>query len=112
MNDSNFLAMDKLMEFGLSMGMASQMVNMMNQTMQNIQMPGVSKPVSSQVVEWYVVLDGKAKGPFTVKEVKGLLLDKKISKDTLVWCAGMATWQPVETTVEIQKLILQLPPTL
>ncbi len=112
MDDNNFFAMDRLMEFGLSMGMANQMINMMNQTMQNVQMPETAKPVLPQAVEWYVVLDGKANGPFTEKEMKGLLLDKKISKDTLVWCAGMSAWQPIETTIEIQKLILQLPPML
>lgn len=112
MDDNNFYAMDRLMEFGLSMGMANQMVNMMNQTMQNVQIPETAKPITSKSVEWYVVLDGKANGPFTEEKMKGLLLDKRISKDTLVWCAGMSAWQPVKNTIEIHKLILQLPPNL
>ncbi len=112
MDDSNFFAMDRLMEFGLSMGMANQMVNMMNQNLQNVQIPENARPVLPKAVEWYAVLDGKPNGPFTEKEMKGLLLDKKLSKDTLVWSAGMSAWQPVESTMEIQRLILQLPPTL
>lgn len=112
MNDNSFPTLDRLMEFGLGMGMAQQMVAMMNQTMQTMQIPETAKPVQPKPVEWYVAMDGKASGPYTENEIKGLLLDKKVTKETLVWCAGMSEWQKAENTPNILKLILQLPPAL
>lgn len=112
MNDSNFSTLDRLMEFGLGMGMAQQMVNMMNQTMQTMQLPESSRPLQPKSVEWYIAVDGKASGPYTESEIKSLLLEKKVTKDTMVWCAGMPEWQKAENTPNILKLIAQLPPTL
>lgn len=112
MNDNNFSSLDRLMEFGLGMGMAQQMVNVMNQTMQTMQIPETAKPAQPKPTEWYIALNEKASGPFTENEMKGLLLDKKITKETLVWCAGMPEWQKAEITPNILKLIMQLPPAL
>lgn len=112
MNDNNFSSLDRLMEFGLGMGMAQQMVNVMNQTMQTMQIPETAKPAQPKPTEWYIALNEKASGPFTENEMKGLLLDKKITKETLVWCAGMPEWQKAENTPDILKLIMQLPPAL
>lgn len=112
MNENNFSTLDRLMEFGLGMGMAQQMVNMMNQTMQNMQIPETARPVPPKAVEWYIAVNEKASGPFTETEIKGLLLEKKVTKETLVWCTGMSNWQTAENTPSILKLILQLPPAL
>ena len=112
MNENNFSTLDRLMEFGLGMGMAQQMVNMMNQTMQTMQIPESAKPVQPKSTEWYVAINEKATGPFSENEMKGLLLEKKVTKETLVWCAGMSEWQKAECTPNILKLILQLPPEL
>ena len=112
MNENNFPTLDRLMEFGLGMGMAQQMVNIMNQTMQTMQIPESAKPIQPKTVEWYVAVNEKASGPFSESEMKGLLLEKKVTKETLVWCAGMSEWQTAESTPNILKLILQLPPAL
>lgn len=112
MNDNNFSTLDRLMEFGLGMGMAQQMTQMMNQTMQNMQLPESARPVRPKETEWYVALEGKATGPYTENEIKSLLLEKKVNKDTLVWCASMPEWMKVEDTPQILKLIVQLPPAL
>lgn len=104
--------MDRLMEFGLGMSMAQQMVGLMNQAMLSMQIPESAMPIRSKTIEWYVALNGKACGPYSENEVKALLLEKKVTKTTLVWCVGMKEWQTVESTPDVLKLILQLPPTL
>ncbi len=40
MNDNNFFSVDRLVEFGMGMAMAQQMVNMMNQSMKQMYVPG------------------------------------------------------------------------
>ena len=112
MSENNFSAMDRLMEFGLGMAMAQQMINAMNQTMQTMQIPEAARPVQPKGTEWYVAMDGKPTGPYSENEIKSLLLEKKVTKDSLVWCAGMSTWQTAESTPSILKLFLQLPPAL
>ena len=112
MNDNNFSNLDRLIEFGLGLGMAHQMINVMNQTMQTMQIPETAKPVQPSPVEWYIAVNEKASGPFSENEIKRLLLEKKMNKETLVWFAGMSEWQKAENTPNILKLFLQLPPTL
>lgn len=112
MTEQNFPTLDRLLDFGLSMSMAQQMVNMMNNTMKTMQMPETAKPIQSRVLEWYIVIDNKASGPFSEAEIKRLLLEKKIDKDSLVWCSGMSNWQAIEQTPAILKLFMQLPPAL
>lgn len=112
MNDSNFSVLDRLMEFGLSMGIAQQMISTMNQTMQAMQIPETAKPVPPKLTEWYAAIDGKATGPFSEQEMKNLLLERKVTKESLVWCAGMLDWQTAEHTPGLLKLLLQLPPSL
>ena len=112
MNDNNFSTLDRLMEFGLGMGMAQQMVNMMNQTMQSMRIPNSSQPVPQKETEWFVASQNKATGPYSESEIKSLVLEKRVTKDTLVWCVGMSEWQQVENTPQILRLIVQLPPSL
>ena len=40
MDENSFYSVDRLVEFGLGMAMAQQMVQMMNQTMQSMYVPG------------------------------------------------------------------------
>ena len=112
MNDNNFSALDRLMDFGLCLGMAQQMVKTMNTTMQTMQLPESSKPLQEKPDEWFVAIEGKPQGPFSNNEIKALLLEQKITKDNLVWKCGFANWQKAENTPEILKLLIQLPPSL
>lgn len=112
MSDNDFTSLDRLMEFGIGMGLAQQMVNMMNQSMQNMQIPSTAMPVQPKEPEWYIAVNGEPSGPFLENEFKKMLLEKKVTKDTLVWYVGMPQWQKVENTPSALKLILQLPPAL
>lgn len=106
---NNFDPIEKLIEFGLSMSIAKQMVNAMNDMMQGMQIPGQTVP-QIKTKEWYVAIEGRSVGPLSEEIVKQKMLEKLITKDSLVWCSGMPTWQSVETTPEILKIYLQIPP--
>ena len=109
---NSFDPIERLVEFGLGLGIAKQMVSMMNNTMNDMYIPGQTLPISPSIKEWYIATNGKAHGPYTEVNIKQKLLDKEISKDTLVWCTGMVSWKTAEQTPELLKLYLQLPPSI
>ena len=122
MDNNNFFSIERLIEFGMSMAVAQQMVQTMNQTMQSMYIPGTMNPMtqaqSSQTAPmpqplpqvFYVIVDGNSVGPLSETEVMKLISSKQITKDTYVWKPGMNEWQTVENTPEVLKLVLLAPP--
>ena len=119
MNDNNFYSVDRLVEFGLGMAMAQQMVQMMNQTMQTMYVPGSMQTMpqrpaapSATPMICYVGIDGKQVGPLSQSELAALVANKQINKDTYAWLPGMPTWKPVSEIAEILKIIALAPPPM
>ena len=113
MSDNDFYSMDRLIEFGLGVNIARQMVNCMNQGMQNMHIPGSMQNVQpQQSTIYYVAIEGKQAGPFNESEMMQLVNLKKIDKDTLAWMPGMNAWQPIANVPSILKLIAVTPPPL
>ena len=85
MDDNHFFSIDRLIEFGLGMGMARQMINVMNESMQSMYVPGsiqsMPNPVAQQQI-YYVALEGKPVGPLNDSELSQLISQKKVDKNT------------------------------
>ena len=47
-------------------------------------------PISE--ISFFVVREGKQQGPYTIKELKGMIPSGKFTKGTMVWCHGMKNW--------------------
>ena len=115
MNDNNFYSLDRLVEFGLGLGMAQQMVRTMNESMRQMYVPGSIQSMPNSVTPqqvYYVAIDGKPVGPMSDRELSQLITSKKVDKNTLAWMPGMATWQPIEQVSAILKIIALTPPPL
>lgn len=113
MNDNSFFSVDKLVEFGLGMGIAQQMVGMMNQYMQSMYVPGSTQSLPKLMPEiYYVAIDGQQTGPLNDKELSQMVFQKRINKDTLAWVPGMSSWKPIEQVPAILKVIALTPPSL
>lgn len=113
MNDDSFFSMDRLVEFGLGMAMAQQMVNVMNQSMRSMYVPGSiqSMPQTASSI-YYVALNGQQVGPLNDSEMMQLVTARKVNKDTLCWTPGMPAWQPIEKVPAVLKLIALTPPPI
>ena len=111
--EDNFYSIDRLMEFGLGLGMAQQMVRVMNETMTTMYDPGsintMPKPAPQPT---YVDLDGHPSGPYTEAEIGQLISRGLVNKNTLVWQPGMNSWQPVESVPSVLKIVALTPPPL
>ena len=114
MNNDNFLSLDRLIEFGLGMSMARQMVNVMNESMQNMYVPGSIKTISAtpSPTTIYVAIEGSSIGPLSESEFSQLVTNKTVTKDTLAWMPGMLAWKPIEQIPSILKVIAVVPPPI
>ena len=113
MNEQSFFSIDRLVEFGLGMGLAQQMVGMMNQYMQSMYVPGSIQSMPKPMPQiYYVAIDGRQVGPLNDSELSQLISQKKVTKDTLAWMPGMTGWKSTEQVPAILKLVALTPPPL
>jgi hypothetical protein len=112
-NEKSFYSIDRLVEFGMSMAIAQQMVQSMNHAIGNMHVPGAGNPMqmpSAPERVYYAVLDGKQAGPFSETELARLINGKKVSKETYVWYPGLREWKTAENVPEIVRLVALAPP--
>lgn len=113
MDDNSFYSIDRLVEFGLGIAMARQMVQIMNHTMKQMYIPGsIQSMPNPQLQPLYVVIDGKSVGPLTESDFSKMVNDKKITKDSLAWMPGMLGWKPIEQIPAMLKIIALTPPQI
>ena len=111
MDNQSFFSIDRLVEFGL--GIAQQMVGMMNQYMQQMYIPGSIQSMPKPIANiYYVAIDGNQIEPLGEAELTQLINQKKVTKDTLAWVPGMAAWKPIEQVPAILKIVALTPPPL
>ncbi len=112
MNTENFYSIDRLIEFGMGVGIAQQMVNSMNQVIANTAVPGAMNPMISQTVRsvFHLFLDGKPAGPFNEEEVTRLITEGRVSASSYVWKPGMTNWAKAESVPEFLRIVALCPP--
>ena len=112
MNEEYFFSINRLVEFGLSLAIAQQMVKSMNDTFTRMSVPGVMnsmEPVQRQF--YFAIIDGKQTGPFSEQEISRLISEKKVVKETYLWRPGLNTWEIAEKLPDILRLVaLAQPP--
>jgi hypothetical protein len=112
MNNDNFFSIDRLVEFGLGIGIAQQMVQSMNHALQNTYIPGPMNPMMGgrPSAAFFAMLDGKQAGPFSEDELTRLIAQGQVDKTTYVWKAGMAKWERCENVPDVLRLVALCPP--
>lgn len=113
--DNGLFSVDRLVEFGLGMAMAQQMVQMFNQTISamNTQVPVYGQGTIQQNSPiFYVGIDGKPVGPLHEYDIVQFYQTGKINKESLAWMPGMAQWQRIEEVPAILKVIAMVPPAM
>lgn len=115
MDENSFYSIDRLVEFGLTLGVATQMANSMNASLQAMRIPGARNPMQPNVLAedqplYYVVLDGASMGPLATSELSRLIAEKRVTRETYVWKPGMTDWQLAESVPEVLRLVALTPP--
>ncbi|MBK7754253.1 MAG: DUF4339 domain-containing protein [Flavobacteriales bacterium] len=111
MDEHNFYSIDRLMEFGMGMAIAQQMVKTMNESISNMHVPGSVISGSGQGF-FFAVVEGKQMGPLSEEDVARLIREKKIVNETYMWKPSLSAWMLAEHIPEVVRLAALTPPPL
>lgn len=73
---------------------------------------GMAPPPLPSSPAYHVALDGTAKGPFQAAELRDLVQSGRLTRDTMVWTAGMADWAEAADRPDLAPLFADRPPPL
>lgn len=111
MDDNFFNSIDRLVEFGMGVAVANQMITTMNACIGGMRVPGADNPMTSTRQLYYFVIDGKTQiGPCDETEVSRYIELGKLTPDTLMWRRGLNGWVTAKNLPEINKLFMLYPP--
>jgi membrane protease subunit (stomatin/prohibitin family) len=101
-------AVGNLMGAGIGLGVGLGAGNQMGNVAGNLNTN--TPPPPPTLVEFFVLFNNQQNGPFDINKLKELITNGSISKDTLVWKAGMANWDNAVNQVELKSFFNAVPP--
>ena len=113
MDDNSFNSIDRLVEFGLGVAVANQMIATMNACIGGMRVPGGDNPMTSSRQLYYFVVDGKTQiGPCDETEIAEYIRRGTLLAETLMWRRGLSGWVMARALPEINKLFALNPPPI
>ncbi len=101
------------MGLGMGMAMAQQMGGMMGGGQPAQAAPAAATPPPlPQETKYHVAVNGQQQGPFGTAELQRLASGGQLTRDTLVWTAGMAAWTKAGEVAALASLFAAVPPPL
>jgi membrane protease subunit (stomatin/prohibitin family) len=95
---------------GLGAGMA--IGGQMSEALRGTSAAGGPPPLPGAAAQFYVGLNGAQAGPFDITTLAAKVRAGEITRQSLVWKAGMAGWVAAESVGELQSLFPSVPPPL
>lgn len=105
---------------GIGLAMAGQMAGqIMNPQagqfhggQQPPQQAAPTPPPMPQQTTYHVAVGGVQQGPFPVSQLQQMIQQGQLTRDTLVWTAGMPAWAAANSVQELSQLFGAVPPPL
>ena len=105
---------------GIGLAMAGQMAGqMMNPQagqfhggQQPPQQAAPTPPPMPQQTTYHVAVGGVQQGPFPVSQIQQMIQQGQLTRDTLVWTAGMPAWAAANSVQKLSQLFGAVPPPL
>jgi membrane protease subunit (stomatin/prohibitin family) len=97
------------MGLGVGGNMGNQMGSISNQMNTNLNQQQ-NPPPPPPAVQFFVLINNQQTGPFDILKLKEMIYNHAISKETLVWSQGMASWDKAENINELNTYFNQAPP--
>ena len=74
--------------------------------------PAAGPPPLPKQSQWYAALDNQQAGPFTPDQIRQLIGEGRIARETLVWKQGLADWIQAGQADEVKEFFGATPPPL
>ena len=94
---------------GMGMGMGMAMGNMMG-GMAPAARPAAPPPPPPPVASWHVAEAGQTHGPFEIDDLKAMAARGQLTRDSMVWSAGMAGWEKAGAVAALAAVFQMAPP--
>lgn len=102
-----------LMGAGIGAGLGVGMMGQMGNAFQNNQFNGnTSANTPPPLAQYFVAVNGAQTGPFNTQQLQSMVLNKELTKQSLVWKQGMTGWLMAETQTELNTLFSSVPPPI
>ncbi len=96
-------AIGDMVGMGAGLAMGQQMAQSMGQS-------ASTPPLPKQLAQYYIALNAKQEGPFSLEQIEAYINDGTITPKTLVWTQGMDGWQEAQKV--LREYFTQTPPPL
>lgn len=104
---TDFSSIDRLVEFGLGLGLAQQMIKTMNYSIGNMIVPGADVNFNQiPTVKYFAIINNAQVGPLNQEELQEMIGKYLVEEDTLVWSPGLNSWKFAKDVPSVYKLIL------
>jgi hypothetical protein len=99
---------------GAGLGAGVAIAGQMSDALRGSQSPsaGGPPPLPGGSSQFYVGVSGAQVGPFDLGVLAAKIRAGEITRQTLVWKAGMASWIAADSVAELQSLFATMPPPL
>ena len=101
-----------LASLGATVGVGLAIGQQMGQSLNPGQHTPPGGPPPLPQAAFYAAIGGVQSGPFDMPTLAAKVQSGLLTRTTLVWKQGMASWSAAETVPELQALFAQLPPPL
>lgn len=100
------------MGMGMGFAMAQQMGQAFNQQQQQAHQQPQGPPPIPGVVQFFIALNGQQQGPYDMTALRALVTQGVLTRDTLVWKQGLASWMKAADVAELTALFGATPPPI
>jgi len=97
-------AVSDMVGMGAGLAMGQQMANSIEETSHT------PPPIPNKIAQYFVAIEGKQTGPYSLEEIEKELLNGNITQETLLWTQGLSSWKKAGTL--LSDSFLQTPPPL
>lgn len=108
-----------MMGMGVAAGMGQQMAGMMSggmnamqQPMQQPQAPQMAPPPMPGATSYTLAVNGQQYGPYNMQQLQQMVASGQLTAQTLVWCQGMAAWEPAASRADLASLFTPAAPPM
>jgi len=100
---------------GVGLGMGVAMTQSMGGMLPGTGAPGATPPAAPPPIPalaWHIAEGGESVGPFTPAQLAQAIAAGRVTRETLVWSAGMAAWQAASEVEALAGLFAPSPPPI